>query len=52
MKNINNNWRKSHPKFMNNSNEKDDYIKIVKHNMQYIDNREGKIVKIYVKMFI
>ena len=44
-KNINNNWKKAYPNFMNNSNEKDDYIQINKQTMQDIDNREGKIVK-------
>lgn len=44
-KNINNNWKKAHPNFMNNPNEKDDYIQIVKNTMGDIDNREGKIVK-------
>lgn len=44
-KNINNNWRKAHPNFMNNPDEKDDYIQIIKHTMEDIDNREGKIVK-------
>lgn len=44
-KNINNNWKKAHPNFMNNPDEKDDYIQIVKNTMGDIDNREGKIVK-------
>lgn len=44
-KNVNNNWRKAHPNFMNNSNEKDDYIQIIKNTMGDIDNKEGKIVK-------
>jgi hypothetical protein len=44
-KNINNNWKKAHPNFMDNPNEKDDYIQIIKNTMADIDNKEGKIVK-------
>ena len=44
-KNINNNWIKAHPNFMNNSNEKDDYIQIVRNTTSDINNKEGKILK-------
>jgi len=44
-KNINNNWIKAHPNFMESSEEKDDYMKIVKNTMEDINNKEGKIVK-------
>lgn len=44
-KNINNNWIKAHPNFMESSEEKDDYMKIIKNTMEDINNKEEKIVK-------
>lgn len=46
-KNINNNWIKAYPDFMNHSNQKDDYIQLVKQTMDDInsDQKKEKIVK-------
>ena len=46
-KNINTNWNKEFPDFMNHSNQKDDYIQLVKQTMDDINvnNKKEKIVK-------
>lgn len=45
-KNINNNWMKTYPNFMNHSSQKDAYVQLVKNTTDDInDNKEEKIVK-------
>lgn len=45
-KNINNNWTKAYPNFMNSSKQKDDYIQLVKQSTDDINsNKTEKIIK-------
>jgi hypothetical protein len=46
-KNINNNWIKAYPEFMNNSKQKEEYIQLVKSTMDDINvtHKKDKIIK-------